>query len=134
MKELKWTCVTKQLFIYLFLIVFISTFATFIPEPLKAETPKYGGVLKIITRTTPKILGYPPRITGGSYSAAYSCLESLIALDKEGHIKPVLATGWEIGPGQKSITFTLRKGVKFHDGTDFNAEAVKWNMPLTGSR
>ena len=41
---------------------------------------------------------------------------------------PWLATGWKIAKDLRSITFTLRKGVKFHDGTDFNAEAVKWNL------
>ena len=41
---------------------------------------------------------------------------------------PVLATDWTVAPDNKSITFNLRKGVKFHDGTDFNAQAVKWNM------
>ncbi|MFC1533126.1 ABC transporter substrate-binding protein [Thermodesulfobacteriota bacterium] len=45
-----------------------------------------------------------------------------------GRILPWLATGWKIASDKKSITFTLRKGVKFHDGTDFNAEAAKWNM------
>ena len=41
---------------------------------------------------------------------------------------PWLATDWKISKDLRSITITLRKGVKFHDGTDFNAEAVKWNM------
>jgi len=31
-------------------------------------------------------------------------------------------------PGYQTVTFTLRKGVKFHDNTDWNAEACKWNL------
>ena len=40
------------------------------------------------------------------------------------NIEPCLATSWEISADGKEITFNLRKGVKFHDGTDFNADAV----------
>jgi len=44
------------------------------------------------------------------------------------NIEPCLATSWEISADGKEITFHLRKGVKFHDGTDFNADAVVFSF------
>ena len=43
-------------------------------------------------------------------------------------IEPCLATSWEISADGKEITFHLRKGVKFHDGTEFNADAVVFSF------
>lgn len=43
-------------------------------------------------------------------------------------VEPALATSWKISNGGKTYTFFLRKGVKFHDGSSFNAEAVKFNF------
>ena len=41
---------------------------------------------------------------------------------------PELATEWKISPDAKEYTFTLRKGVKFHNGEPFNAECVKVSL------
>ncbi|MBE6066583.1 MAG: ABC transporter substrate-binding protein [Clostridium lundense] len=49
---------------------------------------------------------------------------------KEGstEVEPCLATEWKISGDGKEYTFKLRQGVKFHDGTPFNADAVKFNI------
>ncbi|HEY9906752.1 MAG TPA: ABC transporter substrate-binding protein [Thermosynechococcaceae cyanobacterium] len=43
-------------------------------------------------------------------------------------VEPALATSWSASPDSKAWTFKLRQGVKFHDGTPFDAEAVKFNV------
>lgn len=43
-------------------------------------------------------------------------------------LKPVLATSWKISPDGKTYTFSLREGVTFHDGTRFDADAVKFSF------
>lgn len=51
----------------------------------------------------------------------------LVTIDAELNIVPDLAASWEILEHGKVYVFHLRQGVKFHDGTDFDAEAVRWN-------
>ncbi len=43
-------------------------------------------------------------------------------------VLPSLATSWEVSPNGLVWTFHLRRGVKFHDGTDFDAEAVRFSF------
>ncbi len=43
-------------------------------------------------------------------------------------VEPSLAKSWQISSDGKVYTFSLRKGVKFHDGSEFNAQAVKFNF------
>lgn len=55
---------------------------------------------------------------------AVLCSEGLVIFDSNMKIKPLLAESWKVEDG-KIYTFQLRKGIKFHDGTPFNAQAVK---------
>jgi len=58
----------------------------------------------------------------------YQIFEGLVWLTQNLEIKPRLAVSWELSGDGKTYTFFLRKGVKFHDGTTFNAHAVKVNF------
>ncbi|ENZ82604.1 MULTISPECIES: ABC transporter substrate-binding protein [Caulobacter] len=54
--------------------------------------------------------------------------EGLVRLDAQGAVKPLLATWWEIAPDGLTYTFHLRDGVKFQDGTPFDASIVKFSL------
>ncbi len=76
----------------------------------------------------------PPELDP-NFSSAYvdrqvmaSLYDKLVDIDRQGKIVPMLAESYEVSGDDKVYTFKLRKGVKFHDGTPFNAEAVKFNL------
>ncbi|MBI4296564.1 MAG: ABC transporter substrate-binding protein [Chloroflexi bacterium] len=99
-----------------------------VPTPPLAETPQYGGVLRVPGPVTPRSLIPETNIVKNWFNmAAY---DTLLRVDEKGELAPWLATDWKLSPDNKSLTLNLRKGVKFHDGTDFNAAAVKFNIDL----
>ena len=58
----------------------------------------------------------------------YAIYDSLVRIDSNGKIIPWLADKWDTSADGKQVTFTLRKDVKYHDGSAFDAESVKWNI------
>jgi peptide/nickel transport system substrate-binding protein len=57
-----------------------------------------------------------------------SIYDNLVVLRDDQSVAPWLATSWEISPDRRQYTFNLRPDVVFHDGTEFDAAAVKANF------
>lgn len=93
-----------------------------------SSAPKTGGNLNI------SLDADPPKLDP-SFSSAFidrqvfeSLFDKLLDLKPDGTFEPKLAESWTVSEDKKAYTFKLRQGVKFHDGTDFNADAVKFNF------
>jgi peptide/nickel transport system substrate-binding protein len=78
------------------------------------------------------IPGFDPLKVGvydtAALTAAAAIFDTLAYLDDKGEAQPKLAQSWTHSDDYRIWTFRLRPGVKFHDGTPFNAEAVKANF------
>ncbi len=94
------------------------------PAPT-AEDSRMGGVL-VFARSGDSVGLDPARETDGeSFYASHQIFDTLVEF-KQGttEVIPALATKWSVSSDGLTYTFQLRRGVKFHDGTDFNADAV----------
>src|SRR3978361_600663 len=82
----------------------------------------------------PLTTGQPERGPGASPPSASTIYDPLVAWemdvsDRPGKLIPGLATEWKVDDSDKTKwRFTLRKGVKVHDGSACNAAAVMWNL------
>lgn len=76
-------------------------------------------------------VGLDPAIVtdGESFIVTQQIFETLVKYGEDDtEIKPGLAKSWEVSDDAKTYTFKLETGIKFHDGTDFNADAVVKNF------
>ena len=92
-----------------------------------ADPPKKGGTLRVGFYIEAQTMD--PHLSGSKIDRQvyHNIYEPLVTLDTKLGIKPGLAESWT-QPDPKTLVFKLRRGVKFHDGTDFNAEAAKFNL------
>jgi len=103
---------------------------------LAAGSALAGGTLRIAMTASdvPTTTGAPDNGYEGVRFLGYPVYEGLVlwdlkSADKLADIRPGLAERWEQDPNDKAKwIFHLRKGVKFHDGREFNADAAIWNL------
>jgi ABC-type transport system substrate-binding protein len=93
-----------------------------------AQQPRYGGTLRVAQESD--MTGFDPHWSPGIqvWYMVGNLFNSLVTIDEHLNYIPELAESWEVQDNGKVYVFRLRQGVKFHDGTDFDAAAVAWNF------
>ena len=93
--------------------------------------PQSGGTLNYLVTgiLSEWDLGLDPA-TGGAAPSIFedAIFGQLFRLTPAGGIQAVMASGYTVSDGGTTLTITLRPGIKFSDGTPFNAAAVAWNI------
>ena len=92
------------------------------------STIKEGDRLRVAIGIDPDTLDPAQQTTTTSQQVIDMMVETLVTIDANGALKPLLAEKWDQSSDGLTYTFHLRKGVKFHDGTDFNAAAVAFSL------
>ena len=93
-----------------------------------AGKPTYGGTLTFALEND--VSNLDPMLSGlfVDRNIHYAMYDSLVRVNTKGEIIPWLAEKWTTSTDGKAVTFNLRQGVKYHDGSVFDAASVKWNI------
>ena len=100
-------------------------------EPVVDEyAEKSGGVLHIAISSDANTMLTTEMRAVNEHKYAMIIYEGLFVVDGEGKPAPLLCESYEENLDELTYTLKLREGVKFHDGSDFNAEVCAWNLEL----
>lgn len=104
--------------------------ATQAPAAAPTAAPAPAKPTQIVVAQYADAVSLDPQDTNdnASYGPEKLMFEGLVGFNEKMEMQPMLAEKWEASADATTFTFFLRKGVKFHDGTPFNAEAVKYNF------
>jgi peptide/nickel transport system substrate-binding protein len=109
-------------------IAFIMALAIVSIRGTAAATPAHGETLTWIV--TPESASIVPLTTtaGGNAELGPKVVEGLLTYDKDLNPKPLLATAWSVSKDGLQYRFTLRHGVRWHDGQPFTSADVAFSI------
>ena len=93
-----------------------------------SAAPQRGGTLRVGLNADPPNMDPHQSTAAVDRQVFQNLYDKLVDINQNLEIVPMLATSWQITDGGRTYTFKLRQGVVFHDGTPFNADAVKFNF------
>jgi peptide/nickel transport system substrate-binding protein len=99
-----------------------------------AEEPKMGGTLKLIPHANLKVLDPIWTTAAITRNHGYMVYDTLFALDENLKVQPQMVDTWQVRPDGLQYTFTLREGLKFHDGQPVTSEDVIASLKRWGQR
>ncbi len=92
------------------------------------STQQKVGTFRYPIPTNPTTLDPAKVEDGDTIDVLQQVFEGLVAWDEKNNVVPRLAEKWEITDGGTSYVFTLKKGVKFHNGKEMTSADVKWSI------
>jgi peptide/nickel transport system substrate-binding protein len=121
----------KVLLVTLVVSVAIFGMSTFAFSQQKG-TPVSGGIMRLISSQPPSMMSYVPMMGPMDrtviFPAAEALMDNTMDRSKGNGMEPVLAEKVVEDPKKLTITWYIRKGVKFHDGSELDAEVARWNI------
>ena len=110
-----------------------------------ATRPRYGGTLRVTLQSAPSALDLTANSAAADYWDAVRVLsllaDNLVTIDAQNRAHPALAAAWQSDASGHHWQFTVRRGVKFHDGSAASAGAIAqmlgalhsdWNVRSSG--
>ncbi len=118
----KWACVALGVSALGLVALLVGT------VPAASPTPVRGGILRVADDPPGGPFGIPWKRGIYGVIPAIPVFETPFWGDGRGRIFPQLAERWELSPDRKTLLLRIRRGVRFHDGTELTAEAMRFNL------
>jgi peptide/nickel transport system substrate-binding protein len=111
------------------LIVFLLAGLAYVATDVAvAQSPRRGGQLRVGLESDPPNMDPHQSVAAVDRQVYQNLFDKLVDINQQIEIVPMLAASWAVTNNGRTYTFRLRPNVVFHDGTPFNAEAVKYNF------
>lgn len=120
---------TKKIQVILVILALVAGICLSPVATQAVNAQKYGGIFRIAYGDVLQTLGMPGALANfQEHQIVEPVVETLGRYDESGALVPYLAESFELDADSLTLTIRLPEGVKFHDGTILDAEAVKWNF------